>query len=86
MFTYFSDIFIILEALFIVSLFVTITRVFSRVKSNRRAWNYSKLYLKKKTIDTKEKLIDNSIELFLESTSTDLLYKTTVNKFIPQLI
>ena len=50
------------------------------------AWDYSKLHLKKKTIDTKEELIDNSIELFLEATSTDSLYKTTVNKFIPQLI
>ena len=50
------------------------------------SWDYSKFHLKKKTIDTKEELIDNSIELFLDVTSTDSLYKTTVNKFIPQLI
>ena len=50
------------------------------------SWDYSKLHLKKKTIDTKEELIDNSIELFLDVTSTDSLYKTTVNKFILQLI
>ena len=50
------------------------------------SWDYSKLHLKKKTIDTKEELIDNSIKLFLDATSTDSLYKTTVNKFIPQLV
>lgn len=50
------------------------------------SWDYSKLNLKKKTIDTKEELIDNSIKLFLDATSTDSLYKTTVNKFIPQLV
>ena len=50
------------------------------------AWDYSKLYLKKKTIDTVEELIDNFIELFLEVTSGDSLYKTTVEQFIPQVI
>lgn len=32
---------------------------------------YSKLHLKKKTIDTVEELVDNSIELFLDVTSGD---------------
>ena len=50
------------------------------------AWDYPKLHIKKKTIDTVEELIDNSIELFLEVTSGDSLYKTTVERFIPQVI
>ena len=50
------------------------------------AWDYSKLHIKKKTIDTVEELIDNSIELFLDITSGDSLYKTTVEQFIPQVI
>ena len=31
---------------------------------SHRHWDYSKLHLKKKTIDTVEELIDNSIEYF----------------------
>ena len=50
------------------------------------AWDYSKLHLKKRTIDTQQELIDNSIELFQDATSGDSLYKTTVEQFIPQLI
>ena len=50
------------------------------------SWDYSKLHLKKKTIDKVEELVDNSIELFLDVTSGDSLYKTTVEQFIPQLI
>lgn len=49
-------------------------------------WDYSKLHLKRKTINTKEELIDNSIELFMDATSSDSMYKTTVEEFLPQLI
>ena len=67
-------------------LFVISIRVFFRVKPYRGSMGYSKLHLKKKTIDTVEELVDNSIELFLDVTSGDWLYKTTVEQFIPQLI
>ena len=50
------------------------------------AWDYSKLNLKRLTINTTQELIEMSLELFITITSGDSLYKTYIERFFPQLL
>ena len=50
------------------------------------AWDYSKLNLKRLTINTTQELIEMSLELFITITSGDSLYKTYIKRFFPQLL
>lgn len=50
------------------------------------SWDYSKIEIKRKNINTVEELVTEAIRLFNEITKGDSLYKTLVERFLPQLL